>query len=93
MRAASWCNVVPAAMLGQPLQEVSGTVKVVIRQPDASGTGAFCRGNAGRKYPCVAQDARLGKSLGVGDDRSDLSVPAMSRKAASTPGDIVAMNR
>ena len=69
----SSCKVVPAAMLGRPLQEVVGTAGLYlcnwIQRPQLYSVGVVqpvrrrCRR---RLSPRVAQDAALGKGLDVG---------------------------
>ena len=58
----------PAAMLGQPLQEVVGTAWRSFCHLTHHGQLPPVEGMGRRKYPGVAQDATLGKGLCVGGD-------------------------
>ena len=62
------CKGVPAAMLGQPLQEVTGTVWWSFCHLTHQGQRPSVEGVRGRKNPCVAQDATLRNGLCVGCD-------------------------
>ena len=68
MRDRSRLQVVPAALLGQPLLERFGTETAVIAQPDASRKAAFCGGNTATASAMIAQAAVLGQGHDVGGD-------------------------
>ena len=88
IRDRSRLQVVPAKLLGEALLEVSGTEKAAMVVPDASGPGAFCRGQCGGSIhaspmtPCSAGASTLVVMMGTSPSPS-----AMSRKAVSLAGD------
>ncbi len=65
---ASGRTMVPAAMLGHPLQEVVGTAWWSFGHLAQGGQRPPVEGVRGRKNPCVTQDAPLGNGLRVGGD-------------------------
>ena len=72
MRDRSRLQVVPAALLGQPLLEVFGTETAVMAKPDASRKAAFCGGeygggsiHASPRTPCSARVSTLVVTMGT----------------------------